>query len=242
MAEEVPLQGGAISEVVRVGDTVRRSIGPWTPEVHAVLRHLESVGCELAPRVLGFDEQGREILTYLPGRTIQPAKLALLEDDHVLVRLGAFVAELHAALPRHPDGTMALHGDLGAWNVLVDGDRLFAIDWDSTQRGEPMWEVAYCLQSFCMLWEERALPPAEGVRRMRRFAAGYGIDDGELAAAISLLPSVCGDVSRRMQQRAADGSPGHVRLVEEEGHDVRWLQRGSYVAGRLPAWLDALGV
>src|SRR5919112_1630192 len=65
--EEVKLTGGFFSEVVRVGDTVRRSTGPWTPAVHALLRHLEAVGFDGAPRVLGVDEQGREVLTFIEG-------------------------------------------------------------------------------------------------------------------------------------------------------------------------------
>jgi aminoglycoside phosphotransferase (APT) family kinase protein len=237
--EEVPLEGGAIAQVVRVGDTVRRSTGPWTPAVHEVLRHLEAVDCDLAPRVLGFDEQGREILTHLPGSTIQPHHVHLLERDETLVRAGAFVSELHAALPRHPDGTMALHGDLGTWNVLVDGDRWFAIDWDSTHRGEPLWEVSYCLLSFCSLWQERSLAPAEAVRRMRLFAVGSGIGDADLARAIALLPARCDDVGRAMRQQADEGIPGLVRLVEQ-GHDAMWRTRGTYAASQLPSWLDAL--
>jgi hypothetical protein len=38
--------------------------------VHALLRHLEDVGFDDAPRALGFDNQGREMLTYLPGDTV----------------------------------------------------------------------------------------------------------------------------------------------------------------------------
>ena len=53
--------------VVRIGDTVRRPVGRWTPAVHSLLRHLEKVGFEGAPRVLGIDEKGREVLTYLPS-------------------------------------------------------------------------------------------------------------------------------------------------------------------------------
>ena len=33
------LAGGNLNEVVRVGDTVRRPTGPWTPAVHALLHH-----------------------------------------------------------------------------------------------------------------------------------------------------------------------------------------------------------
>jgi len=40
-----PLAGGNMSgEVWRIGDTVRRRAGPWTPAVHALLLHLEQRG------------------------------------------------------------------------------------------------------------------------------------------------------------------------------------------------------
>lgn len=42
---EIPLAGGDVTEgVVRVGDTVRRPVGPHSPLVHALLTHLASVG------------------------------------------------------------------------------------------------------------------------------------------------------------------------------------------------------
>src|SRR5256884_8900785 len=65
--QEIPLLGGNTSTVVRVGDTVRRNVGPWTPAVHALLRHLEYVGFTGAPRALGLDERNREVLSYLDG-------------------------------------------------------------------------------------------------------------------------------------------------------------------------------
>jgi hypothetical protein len=44
---EIPLGGGDVTEgVVRVGDTVRRPVGPHAPLVHAPLAHLESAGFE----------------------------------------------------------------------------------------------------------------------------------------------------------------------------------------------------
>jgi len=55
------LHGGNTSVVVRVGDTVRRHTGRWTPAVHALLAHLTSVGFADAPTVQGIDDQGREI-------------------------------------------------------------------------------------------------------------------------------------------------------------------------------------
>jgi hypothetical protein len=71
--EEIPLAGGNVSGgVVRVGDTVRRPAGPWTPAVHALLDHLHAVGFRGAPRPLGLDDRGREVLTYVPGPVAHP--------------------------------------------------------------------------------------------------------------------------------------------------------------------------
>lgn len=68
---ETALGGGRTTAgVVRLGDVVHRPARPWTASVHAVLRHLEAVGFDGAPRVLGFDESGREMLTYMPGETV----------------------------------------------------------------------------------------------------------------------------------------------------------------------------
>jgi hypothetical protein len=41
---EIRLDGGNAGGAVRVGDTVRRTAGPWTPAVHALLAHLAGKG------------------------------------------------------------------------------------------------------------------------------------------------------------------------------------------------------
>jgi hypothetical protein len=83
---ETVLEGGDLNHVVKVGDTVRRPQGEWSPAVHALLPHFEAVGFDGAPRFLGVDEQGREILSFVEGH----AGLAPLPaEDEVLVGLTA---------------------------------------------------------------------------------------------------------------------------------------------------------
>ena len=65
---EVVLAGGNMTPVVRAGDTVRRRAGPWTPTIHALLRHVRAAGFTQVPEPLGLDADGREILSLLPGR------------------------------------------------------------------------------------------------------------------------------------------------------------------------------
>ena len=68
---EERLAGGRTSPgVVRIGSTVHRPVRRSTTSVHAVLRHLERAGFAGAPRVLGFDDAGREVLSYVPGTAV----------------------------------------------------------------------------------------------------------------------------------------------------------------------------
>jgi len=104
--EEVPLAGGwvTVGTVVRVGDTVRRPMRPNSTFAHGLLLRLERAGFDGAPRFLGVDERGREILRFLPGR--------LLRDFHTAA-------------------AGVVHGDPGQWNMLwSDGRATALVDFD----------------------------------------------------------------------------------------------------------------
>ena len=89
---EIPLAGGDVTEgVVRVGDTVRRPVGPHSPLVHALLAHLESVGFEGAPRFLGIDGSGREVLSYIDGEVAGRPRPPWIADETRLASVGRLV-------------------------------------------------------------------------------------------------------------------------------------------------------
>ena len=69
-AQDIVMPGGRTAGAIRSGDTVVRPGGSWTPAVHAVLRHLEAVGFDGAPRVVGYDTRGREVVTYRAGLSV----------------------------------------------------------------------------------------------------------------------------------------------------------------------------
>lgn len=61
------LTGGGVNDVVRVGTTVRRPTGPWSAQVHDLLRHLERERLPGVPRSHGTTPEGLEVLDPLPG-------------------------------------------------------------------------------------------------------------------------------------------------------------------------------
>src|ERR1700739_4687305 len=92
---------GLRSRGVRIGGTVRREVHQNTPAVKALLSHLEETGFTAAPRWLGFDEEGRETLSYITGTAGHyPLKPHVLSES-TLTRLGLFVR-------RFPDSTTRL--------------------------------------------------------------------------------------------------------------------------------------
>lgn len=167
--------------MVRIGDSVHRPTGPWTPTIHAYLRHLRVAGFSAAPEVLGFDEQKREVLTYLHGETCGDAispdepKTELVtirawpeatRSDRTLAEVGRLYAALHRAAqgfrPEHPiwreyeipmkPDEIVTHGDAGPWNVVYDGWRpVGLIDWDSAQPRRPMDDLAWTAWNFVPL-------------------------------------------------------------------------------------------
>jgi len=93
---EVPLLGGDVSDgLVRRGQTVRRPRGDHSPAVEAYLLHLDRAGFVRAPRFLGIDAAGREVVTFVEGEWggRPPSPWAL--DEGVLEQLGQWQRALH---------------------------------------------------------------------------------------------------------------------------------------------------
>ena len=68
MGEGEPLTGDGVTQgIVRIGDTVRRPLRPFSLTVQAYLAHLRDAGFSGAPLPLGVAEQGREVLSFVPG-------------------------------------------------------------------------------------------------------------------------------------------------------------------------------
>lgn len=136
--EEVPLLGGMSTPgVVRVGDTVRRPMGDNADYVHGLLLHFERCGFNGAPRFLGVDRQGREILSYIDGFAPPHNGFELTEEA---VRAGArLVRDVHDLTRDTPFAAcseIAAHRNLSQPNfVFRDMIPVAIIDWDSTRPG-----------------------------------------------------------------------------------------------------------
>jgi hypothetical protein len=90
-------RGSATHGIVRIGDTVRRPLRPFSLTVQAYLTHLRDAGFTSAPLPLGIDEQGREVLSFVPGEVHSHPIPPEAAGDEVLVALARLVRVLHEA-------------------------------------------------------------------------------------------------------------------------------------------------
>src|SRR5678810_1235680 len=82
MEREIALTGGRMTRgVVGVGNTIRRPIAGRGPLAHDLLHHLGRRGFNGAPRFLGIDDAGREILSFIPG--VVPPELGYFTDTQL---------------------------------------------------------------------------------------------------------------------------------------------------------------
>lgn len=188
--EEIALRGGQIASPVRVGDTVRRRPGRDLALQHALLAHLAARGFAGAPRFLGRDEQGRDILTWLPGRVPYD------EGDFTDSQLGAAARLLRAYHDATADFPPVLaagaeimcHNDWTPANAVFSGDLPYAlIDFDTAAPGARHWDLAYSAWTWLDLgdgsWE-----PAEQRRRLGVFCAAYDHPGCPPALIAALIP------------------------------------------------------
>ena len=250
---EIPLSGGNVSAgVVRVGDTVRRPAGPWTPAVHALLAHLHAAGFEGAPRPLGTDERGREVLSYLPGTVAWPDGFRLLDGDAALRRAARLVRDFHdavagftpppgarwQALVPAGGGEVIAHHDLAPWNLVI-GERWGFIDWDTAAPGTRLEDLAYAMHGFAPLSANPGLRRADDARRICLMADAYGLDEPQRLAIVPLLARRARAMHDFLAEQAARGTEPWTRLWRE-GHGEAWAADAAYIAGREAGWRQAL--
>ena len=185
------------SIVYRKGDVVLRETGPWAKSVHAFLRHLESVGFDGAPKIVGsgFADDGRETLSFVQGEVINPKPF----DVEGVEALGRMIRSLHDASASFeieddslwppffgrdlggPDRIIS-HCDVAPWNVVsVDGLPAGLIDWEDAGPVDPLVELAQAAWLNLRLFSddiadvEKLSPVEERAEHLRLFLDAYGL-------------------------------------------------------------------
>jgi aminoglycoside phosphotransferase (APT) family kinase protein len=199
-----------VDRSIRVGDTARRSASNNTQLVQTVLRHLEGAGVGWAPRPLGIDNEGREVVSWIPGATAESG------EDVDVSELARMVRCLHDLTVDLVEGCACIiHDDLQPRNVVVrQGKPVGLIDWEQARPGRRVEDVA----NLCWSFVEPRLGSDCGEigRRWRLVADAYGLGSGDdlVAAVLTRMLNCAEDIERE----AGRGSVRHGLLHDRGDH------------------------
>ena len=252
MTDEVILHGGLTNagRVARVGNTVRRPRQPTSAATWALLDHLERVGFDGAPRFLGVDDRGREMLSLVPGEAAIEPFADWVFTDEALVSVAELLRRYHAAVasfdpaghtwaefvpPAFREGLIC-HNDPNLDNVIFSGGvAVGLIDFDLAGPGSAVWDVTCAARLWAPLRAERDVPEevrGRSLERLRLFADAYGLagrDRGRLVEAAVHTHDRCYRV---------------VRAAVASGHGPfgrMWRAGGRAQADRTREWLATRG-
>lgn len=243
------LSGGTLTGVTRHGERVFRTTGPWTPAVHDLLRHLEREGFDRCPRVLGFADDGREMLSWVEGRSpgARPWPDWVWHDD-VLRATGRWLRRYHDAVrnyrapadarwrmcwaPQQTDEIIC-HFDVAPRNIVLRSDgEIAVIDWDVAAPGTVRAELAKAANAFLDPGQTPAGAPYIA-RRIGVLLEAYGTDFGE--SFVADMVDAARHSAARIRRGASEGDQALARLVE------RGAAEGlEGLAARLEAEADAI--
>ncbi|SCG47418.1 phosphotransferase [Micromonospora humi] len=184
---EETLPGGFIAEVVRIGDTVRRTPPADADFVAGLLRHLAATAPGVAPAYLGMDDRGRQVLSHVDGVVPwrdreDPAFFA----DAALSRLAGLIRAVHdacAGTGLAGGAETVCHRDLSPKNTVyrigpAGPVPVALLDWDLAGPGRRIEDVAFAGWHWADLGGDA--DPAELGRRCRLLCDAYEGPSGGL--------------------------------------------------------------
>jgi hypothetical protein len=214
---EIRLDGGFVSDVVRIGDTVRRACSPNAGFVRELLRLFEEASWPGAPRFLGMDEQGREILGFMEGHVpLTPAQVRQVTTERSLTGVAVLVRAFHdltAGIPLAGDQEVVCHNDLSPKNTIYRQDGgpvpVAFIEWDLAGPGARVHDVAHVCWQYLRLVDVD--PDWAGPRR-RLICDAYGLDDQGREMLLDTVLWWQDRCWRGIEEQAARGVPAMQRL------------------------------
>ena len=258
--DEEVLTGGNVSNVYRSGNTVRRELKSDSHKFHKLLKHLENKGFTYAPKFLGIDEKGREVLSFIEGEAGNYPLKKYMWSDAVLIEIGKMLRLYHDSVSdfsfddswKSIDNTakpfeILCHNDFAIYNIIFNDERpIGIIDFDVAAPGPRLWDIAYTLYTCIPLSRFYLSDSGEKIhynssqhvqdrkRRVKLFFESYGeeLQEGYLEMVLLRLEGLCKTITRK----ASEGDIAFQKMIDE-GHLEHYQNDIKFIYEHTKEWI-----
>ncbi|MCS5707983.1 aminoglycoside phosphotransferase family protein [Candidatus Berkiella cookevillensis] len=232
-----------------LNNEVHRESGYWTKQVHQFLHFLREQGFTQAPEPLGFDEQGREIVSFVKGQTCdyplsdEVASLEALVSAAKLLRTyhnvsQSFLNEITTTnqtwmLSCRDPQEVICHSDFAPYNICFEGKQAVGIiDFETAHPGPRVWDIVYALYRFAPFSNPKNIESFGGIEdqilRAYLFCNAYGLNEESRIGLVDLMLERLQALLSFLMQSAREGNKKYV-LNMQAGHHLTYLADIEYI-------------
>lgn len=241
---EAGLKGGNSSTVVRIGDKVHRSTGSWTVTIHKLLNQLRDQGIMEVPEVFDFDDQGREVLSFIQGDTGNYPLPDWLWSNNLLHESFSLMRKIHDATsiedfedavwqqPVHEPQEVICHNDFAPYNMVFKNDHVVGlIDFDSASPGPRIRDFSYLAYRLIPFGEDAGTGAPTADRRIERLSSGIMSYNGNftIQEVLSTMVTRLNDLADFSDEQNV--KTGQLELAEHASMYRRDAERIQLLAG-----------
>lgn len=232
-----------------VGDRVFRTPGFYTAQIHSLLTFLRCQGFLQAPEPLGFDEQGKEVLTYVAGNTFETLVTEEATSQEALVSSAKLLRLFHDIsqnyLKTKPENSgnwmfpakepqeVICHNDFAPYNICFEGSiAIGLIDFDAAIPGPKTWDIAYAIYRFAPFYNAGDVEVfgniEQQINRAKLFCDTYNLSNSDRSGLVDLMIERLQELLTHLLNSAEEGNKEFIQNINE-GHHKKYISDINYI-------------
>lgn len=227
------LKGGNSNQVIKQANTVVRNTNAWSPFVHALLQHLQSVDFKEAPVFIEMVGD-KERLTYIEGEVGNYPLKPYMQSESIMIEAAqllrrfhdltlTFIAPPEIAIPPSSStfAEVICHNDFAPYNcVFQSGHLIGIIDFDTASPNNRIWDIAYAVYRFVPLTNDLHSiycgwnPIPDRLARLKLFCDTYNLSPENRHKLIGTVQERLRSLVDYMERNSANVE--HIPLYEND--------------------------
>jgi thiamine kinase-like enzyme len=259
---ERELTGGNTSSVTTNGSVVFKDRKPQSVTTQRLLQHLQNKGITFCPKPLGFDNKGREMLSFMRGNTIDdfPHVSSLSDKIEVVKHSAAMLRKFHDAtvdFAKQPDDVWWLHydgdlpkevichNDFAPYNTTFENNLpIGLIDFDTACPAPRLWDVAHAVYRFvplsesffdCALGKYRAYDKSKDCEERKILLGAFRNEYGFNEDIEEHIIQRLSALVNLFDEECAKGNHAFIKM-KQDGHQEFYIREIEFIKENYRSW------